>query len=476
MRDLCESMKLTDRAPWLKVDLVLLSATMLFTDLLPVVWGVHFKLSEILRMRISLINFVLAATCLGLLRIGIGITKVSKSGAHANLRGQIAQLVFRVTTCTGIASMVLWVRHPGRITSETVLTFWSVALLLLLLSRVMFAGFCTFVRPAFRRDRKIIIVGAGWRGQKLAQELDRHPRWRYRLLGFVDSEPSQPLSGPLLGSTQDLGALLMRQVVDEVIITLPVKSKYDEIQTAIEACERVGVQSKYSTDLFSTQVTKRRSVEDSDASSVVLHMVHNDHHHILKRTFDLAAAVLGLVLLSPLLLLVALAIKLTSKGPVLFRQQRYGLNRRTFTMYKFRSMVADAELRQRDLEHLNETNGPAFKIRMDPRITPIGRLIRKSSIDELPQLLNVICGHMSLVGPRPLPMRDVSLFSEASLMRRFSVKPGLTGLWQVSGRSNTSFANWMKLDLEYIDRWTFLLDVQILMKTIPAVLKGSGAA
>jgi len=145
-------------------------------------------------------------------------------------------------------------------------------------------------------------------------------------------------------------------------------------------------------------------------------------------------------------------------------------------MYKFRSMVEDAEIRQKELEHLNENDGHAFKIRNDPRVTSVGRLIRRTSIDELPQFFNVLLGDMSLVGPRPLPMRDVNRFSESSLMRRFSVKPGLTGLWQVSGRSNTTFASWMKLDLEYIDRWSLLLDMQILARTIPAVFKKSGAA
>ena len=191
---------------------------------------------------------------------------------------------------------------------------------------------------------------------------------------------------------------------------------------------------------------------------------------------DVCGALLGLVVLAPLFVLITALIKATSLGPVFFSQTRYGLNKRRFSMFKFRSMVPDAEQRQAALEHLNETGGPVFKISKDPRVTPIGRLLRRTSLDELPQLFNVLRGEMSLVGPRPLPMRDVSKFAELSLVRRFSVKPGMTGLWQVSGRSNTSFDSWIKLDLYYIDHWSLLMDVRILMRTLPAVLRGSGAS
>ncbi len=175
------------------------------------------------------------------------------------------------------------------------------------------------------------------------------------------------------------------------------------------------------------------------------------------------------------MLAAAAAIKMTSAGPILFTQERFGFNRRRLRMYKFRTMVIDAEARQAELEPLNQAKGPVFKIRNDPRVTRVGRFLRKTSIDELPQLLNVLKGEMSLVGPRPLPVRDVSRFTEASLMRRFSAKPGLTCLWQVSGRSDTSFDRWIEQDLEYIDQWSLALDLQILAKTVPVVMKGSGA-
>ena len=185
---------------------------------------------------------------------------------------------------------------------------------------------------------------------------------------------------------------------------------------------------------------------------------------------------MGLLLGMPLLLLIALAVRLSGTGPVLFVQQRYGRNRRAFPMYKFRTMVCNAEALQDDLEHLNEACGPVFKIRRDPRVTRIGRWLRRTSLDELPQLWNVLRGDMSLVGPRPLPLRDVDRFSAAATMRRFSVRPGLTCLWQVNGRSDLPFEDWMTLDLQYIDRWSLLLDLRILARTVPAVLRGVGAA
>jgi lipopolysaccharide/colanic/teichoic acid biosynthesis glycosyltransferase len=181
-------------------------------------------------------------------------------------------------------------------------------------------------------------------------------------------------------------------------------------------------------------------------------------------------------LLMPLLAAVALLIRLTSNGPVLFRQERLGLNKRRFQIYKFRTMVADAEERMAELEQYNEASGPVFKIKNDPRITPLGKILRRTSIDELPQLFNVLKGDMSMVGPRPLPVRDYEGFSEDWQRRRFSIQPGLTCLWQINGRSSIGFDDWMKLDIQYMDEWSLWLDVKILARTIPAVLKGSGAA
>ena len=197
---------------------------------------------------------------------------------------------------------------------------------------------------------------------------------------------------------------------------------------------------------------------------------------VAKQVLDVAGAALLLAVFSPMLLGVALFIKMTSAGPVLFRQQRAGLNGQPFTMLKFRSMVTDADQRKHELEVLNEMTGPVFKVTNDPRVTPIGRFLRKFSLDEFPQLINVLRGEMSLVGPRPLPLDEVKRFDDLAHRRRLSVKPGITCLWQVSGRSNVKdFRDWVRLDLEYIDNWSLWLDFKILFRTIPVVLFGTGA-
>jgi exopolysaccharide biosynthesis polyprenyl glycosylphosphotransferase len=200
---------------------------------------------------------------------------------------------------------------------------------------------------------------------------------------------------------------------------------------------------------------------------------------VIKRVLDFSLSALLLVGIAPVLLLTAVLIKLTSPGPVFFVQRRVGLGKRIFNIFKFRTMIANAEEKQGEIEHLNEVSGPVFKIKKDPRITPLGRFLRKTSIDELPQLFNVLSGDMSLVGPRPLPIRDYELFSEAGEdwhRCRFSVRPGITCLWQVKGRSSLPFHKWMELDLQYVRTWSLWLDLQILARTIPAVLRGSGAA
>ncbi len=293
------------------------------------------------------------------------------------------------------------------------------------------------------------------------------------------SPGDRPVSAELLsllqGDLADLESILVGQPVDEVVIALPFKSDYEEIQRAIEICERVGVEAKYFFDGFQVSVAKQRLIQEEDASVVALKVVEDDFRTLIKRCIDVAGSAFGLIVFSPLLLLIAAAIKLTSPGPVLFTQERYGLNKRSFRMFKFRSMVPDAERLQEQLESQNEAGGPVFKIHRDPRVTPIGRLLRRTSLDELPQLLNVLKGDMSLVGPRPLPFRDVSRFNAGWLMRRFSVKPGITCLWQIHGRSNTAFDKWIELDLKYIDNWSLTLDIKILAQTVPAVLFGIGA-
>ncbi len=328
------------------------------------------------------------------------------------------------------------------------------------------------------RQRQVVLVGSGPLAARLYGQLLSDPFQSITVVGFVDSVPQAALAGAgavHLGELQDLEHVLMHRVVDNVFIGLPVKSRYDEIRQSLAACARVGVPASYSADLF-----EGGSAHPSSAGHVapVLSLSEMASPELLavKRAIDVLGALVLLVILAPVMLGVAIAIKLTSQGPALFAQDRYGYMKRLFRMYKFRTMVAGAEGIQDELEDRNEASGPVFKIHHDPRITPIGRFLRHSSLDELPQIWHVLRGEMSLVGPRPLPVRDVSRFAESWLMRRFSMRPGLTCLWQINGRSDLDFEQWITLDLEYIDRWSLWLDFDILLRTVPAVLRGRGAS
>jgi exopolysaccharide biosynthesis polyprenyl glycosylphosphotransferase len=277
------------------------------------------------------------------------------------------------------------------------------------------------------------------------------------------------------GNLSQLENIIIHNGVDEVLITLPVKSCYAEVQRAIEVCGRTGVECKYLSDIFLPSSAQTIAEEIRGFRVTSLKPIRHDSRLIVKRAIDVAGALVGLILLAPVYVLIGLAIKITSGGPVIFNQERHGRNRHRFKMYKFRTMVDNAEQLQPFLERRNEATGPVFKIRNDPRVTRIGAFLRRTSLDELPQLYNVLKGEMSLVGPRPLPVRDVSKFEEGRLLRRFCVVPGLTGLWQVNGRSTINFEDWMKQDFDYIDNWSLKLDFQILVKTVPAVVKGVGA-
>jgi exopolysaccharide biosynthesis polyprenyl glycosylphosphotransferase len=249
------------------------------------------------------------------------------------------------------------------------------------------------------------------------------------------------------------------------------------VEAAIRACELEGIEVWLLADFFKTQIS-RTSMDDFFGQPVFV--FHSGPEmpwgRFVKQIIDLVGALVILALFSPLLALAAVVIKLTSKGPLFFQQERSGLNGKPFTMYKFRTMVTNAEQLKQELAVLNEMSGPVFKVTNDPRVTPFGRILRKFSLDEFPQLVNVLRFEMSLVGPRPLPVDEVQRFDDVAHRRRLSVKPGLTCLWQISGRNDIKdFAEWVRLDLEYIDNWTLWLDIKILWRTIWVVLLGKGA-
>ncbi len=380
-----------------------------------------------------------------------------------------------VSLGTVLAMLLAALSRPGGLRSVDLVYFWAgatpAAVALRELRRTLLRG------GSDRRRRRVLIMGTGMRALRMWQTLSKE-HTSYEFAGFVDCAGSVPATEEIaqrcLGTLDTLESTLMRCTVDEAWIALPVKSHYLNIQEALLVCERVGVRTKYEANLFETQVAWAR-YEASGRPVVTMQVVPDDYRLIVKRIVDVIGASIALVVCAPVMLAAIVAIRATSPGPVIFAQHRYGLNRRTFRMFKLRTMVAHAEQLQATLESMNEAEGPVFKIMSDPRVTRVGRLLRRTSIDELPQLFNVLRGEMSLVGPRPLPLRDVERITRAADMRRFSVRPGVTCLWQISGRSTVGFHEWISLDLKYIDGWSLALDLVILARTIPAVLRGTGA-
>jgi len=337
------------------------------------------------------------------------------------------------------------------------------------------------VRRKGRNLRNIVIVGCGPRGARLGAEIWKRPELGYLLLGYIDDipPPRSSLHGQpekLLGGLKDAPTILGELEVDEVMICLPLRSQYEAIERIIAVATEMGLIVRMPADFFELKLA-HAEVEHLDKIPIVTlaEPAPSSLGLVVKRTLDVVGAAVALILSGPLFLIIAIAVKLESRGPVFFSQERVGLGRRKFRMWKFRSMVRDAEAQLPALEKLNEVQGAAFKIKKDPRVTRVGRTLRKLSLDELPQLLNVLIGEMSLVGPRPLPLRDVERIPNGWQLRRFSMKPGLTCLWQVNGRHEIDFDHWMELDLQYIDTWSLGLDLEIVMKTLPAVLRGTGA-
>jgi exopolysaccharide biosynthesis polyprenyl glycosylphosphotransferase len=369
------------------------------------------------------------------------------------------------------------------VSKEAVLLFAVLSCLFTWLGRVLMRTLIEGLRRRNRNLHHLLLIGSNDRVFDFASRIMSQPHLGYNILGYIDDpyngQPSSKLALPLrpLGTLRDFEAIIDREQIDEVVVALPIRSFYEQIKYIFETCELQGIQAHLLSDLFQLKIARARSAEfDGIPILTMASGASTTLHTSLKRIFDVVVTVALVVLFAPILLLAALAIKITSpEGPVFFIQTRVGYNRRRFKMIKFRTMVPNAEQLQAQLENLNEAKGPIFKIKNDPRVTTIGRILRRTSLDELPQLFNVIKGEMSLVGPRPMALRDVERFEEGWLKRRFSVKPGLTCLWQVNGRSNVDFDTWIKLDLEYIDNWSFGLDLKILARTIPAVLRGTGA-
>jgi exopolysaccharide biosynthesis polyprenyl glycosylphosphotransferase len=351
----------------------------------------------------------------------------------------------------------------------------GLAFLVLALVRITVRQAAREARRRGYNTRLFAVVGSGDLAEDVVERFASHPEWGYSFAGHVLDDAAVAEEGTrILGRISQFGALLENTVLDEVIFAVPTE-QLAAVQSAVRLCEVQGIEARICMDVQGAGIARLAFTDVGGLPALALSTGPRDELALaVKRAFDLAVSSLVILLLAPLLAGVALAIWLDSPGPILFRQRRVGLNGREFWLYKFRSMHQDAEARLAGLRAHNEASGPVFKMRNDPRVTRVGRFIRKTSLDEFPQFWNVLRGEMSVVGPRPPLPAEVRQYKRWQ-RRRLSVKPGITCEWQVSGRSNVDFDRWMELDLHYIDNWSLWNDIRICARTIPAVLLTRGA-
>lgn len=463
-------------------DLAIVALTFVLAAGVIVKSELKISLAQFLAMRTKVSNFGIIVLALLVCHFVLHICGLYRSRRLSRRRTEVIDIVKAMTLITACFIAFGYLFSIQMITIHFLAIFWLLSNVVLASCRLTLRLIAARLRVHGKDLRYMLILGTNPRAVHFARQIEWNPQRGYRLLGFVDDDwPGMPdlvSSGfQVVSDYAGLAEYLRRNVVDEVAIYLPFGSFYKHSSEVAFLCQQHGITMRFNSDIFGLKTTRWRADEFAGDQYIATYTGYSElWPKTAKRMLDISVAGLALLLLSPLLILATIAIKLTSPGPVFFLQERIGLNKRRFKIFKFRTMVPNAERLMAGLETQNEAQGPVFKIKNDPRITPIGKFLRRSSIDELPQLLNVLVGDMSLVGPRPLPVRDYEGFNEDWQRRRFSVKPGITCLWQVNGRSGISFDQWMLLDLQYMDEWSLWLDIKILAKTVPAVFRGAGAA
>ena len=396
----------------------------------------------------------------------------------ANGRGVLGDIVLTVVLLAGTLGPMLLLRRfiPRYADASDIARFIAVFVPGIVSLRLVTSWWGARERAPQIED--ILVVGIGPLGRHTGLEIRDNGKNR-RVMGYLRFEAEAPhkrLPAEILGAAAGLETVLKERVVGEVYLSGHEDAHRAETQEAIRVCERFGIPFALPANRF--RISRAEPRDRAAIADGYVHYLSYRHKPVqlaLKRAFDIVASGSALLLLSPILIGVAVAIKLTSRGPILFKQERVGLYGRPFHMLKFRSMVVNAEELKAKLMAMNEQTGPVFKMQRDPRVTNIGRFIRKYSIDELPQFLNVLRGEMTIVGPRPPVPSEVAKY-EAWQRRRLSVRPGITCVWQVSGRNEIGFEEWMYLDMQYIDHWSLGQDLQLIFKTIPVVLLGRGAS
>ena len=388
--------------------------------------------------------------------------------------------VFKTTSlCLVIAMIPAFFIREYPLSRLFLLYLWPLQTGSLILFHFALRTALRYIRKRGYDYRQILIVGRNDRAAKIAKQIEDTPEFGLRVLGFIDAPDNEngdnPYNFKLIGNLDDFEKILMEQVVDEVFVTLPMKSFYSEIEEIVSFCEQIGTEVKIPTDLFRLNFAKTTISDYGGVDVIDLYTSPKMNWQLMvKRLIDVIASSILLVLLSPLFAIVSILVKATSKGPIFYPWRVVGQNNRDFVGYKFRTMTENADELKETLMAHNEMNGPVFKMTNDPRITPVGKWLRKFSLDELPQLWSVLKGDMSLVGPRP-PNRNELIRYEFWQRRKISFKPGITCLWQVDGRNRIfDFKEWCKLDLEYIDNWSLWLDFKILFKTAWVVIRGTG--
>ena len=421
---------------------------------------------------VELVWFAVAATAVWLI-VSTAVRHYDPA-ADREVMDDVALVSILVLAVTTILALVSLVMPDGTVSIPRVpqflVTLWPVSLLLRL---VIFRQLSEREGPL----DEVLIIGTGPMGRITAEDLIK--RGRRKVVGFLrfdDEQRPDNLRATFLGAASELDNILRTVPVSEVYVAGSNLRYADAMQGAIKTCEKFGI--PFALPAYSFRLDRARPVASKAIVDGYLHYVSVDvkpSQMALKRLFDIVSSAVALWVLLPMFGVVAVIIKVTSRGPVFFKQQRVGIHGKPFNMLKFRSMVTNAEELKAKLEKLNEMSGPVFKMKNDPRVTAIGRFIRKYSIDELPQLINVVRGDMSIVGPRPPVPPEVARY-EAWQRRRLSVRPGLTCIWQVSGRNQISFEQWMYLDMQYIDHWSLKNDINLILKTVPVVLTGRGAS
>lgn len=398
---------------------------------------------------------------------------------------QISDILFIVIETTflgaGLFGSFLFITKTQSISRLQIGYSFLLAAFFISIEKIFLIKYFQYQRKKGINTRNFLIVGTGKRTQHFINMIDNHAEWGIKVIGLVDDDTSRVSAGTMcghkvLGTLDDIPDIIHNQVVDEVLFVVP-RSWLNKIEKVISyVCEVEGIKVNIALDLFEHRLSKAKYSYLDTLPLLTFDRAPDELIQLLiKRLFDLFSSAIAIILLSPVFLITAIIIKVSSKGPIFFRQQRCSLNGRSFTLYKFRTMVVGAEAKLKELLAYNEMQGPVFKMENDPRLTKVGKFLRKFSIDELPQFWNVLRGDMSLVGPRPPIPAEVDKY-EPWQRRRLSMRPGITCLWQACGRNKINdFDEWMELDLEYIDNWSLWFDFKILMKTVPVVLFGTGA-